>query len=173
MPVTNINDNLITRIVPEFYDEVAAIRFVNEAGFEEWFNNIAQKHANWNLHQSWTNKKKAKPFLGQPLVAPLRLHTIKYQCDHAGKLKKRKKASKHLLTDSAVEVKYRWEDSDHNLCDVQEIISSRLPSEVKQWIEELKDNSEGLNDLASALRQSISIIENICSVPQPRPARQQ
>ncbi|CEI96641.1 hypothetical protein RMCBS344292_10798 [Rhizopus microsporus] len=167
MPVTNINDNLIIRIVPEYYDEVAAIRFVNEAGFEEWFNNIAQKHANWNLHQSWTNKKKAKPFLGQPLVAPLRLHTIKYQCDHAGKLKKRKKAR---CSPRKLE---RKNLSRLDALLILEIISSRLPSEVKQWIEELKDNSEGLNDLASALRQSISIIENICSVPQPRPARQQ
>ncbi|RCH95577.1 hypothetical protein CU097_003539 [Rhizopus azygosporus] len=152
MSIININDNLTTRIIPEYDDEVAIILFVNEAEFEEWFSNIAQKHANWNLHQSWTNEK-AGLFLGQPLAAPLRLNTIKYQCDHAGKPKKRKESevstkkartkesikigcpayiNKHLLTDGAVEVKYRWKHPDHNPCEVQEIISYRLPSEVKQ-----------------------------------------
>ncbi|CEG84160.1 hypothetical protein RMATCC62417_18005 [Rhizopus microsporus] len=89
MPIINISDNLTTHIIPEYDYEVTTIRFANEADFEEWFSNIVQKHANWNLRQSWTNEK-AKPFLGQSLVAPLRLHTIKYQCDHAGKPKKRK-----------------------------------------------------------------------------------
>ncbi|CEG73758.1 hypothetical protein RMATCC62417_09077 [Rhizopus microsporus] len=126
MPIININDNPTTRIIPEYDDEVATIRFVNEAEFGGWFT---------------------KPFLGQPLASPLRLHTIKYQCDHAEKSKKaRTKESikvgclayinRHLLTDGAVEVKYRWEHPDHNPCDVQEIILYRLPSEVKQWIEE-------------------------------------
>ncbi|RCH84940.1 hypothetical protein CU097_006558 [Rhizopus azygosporus] len=131
MPIININDNPTTRIIPEYDDEVATIRFVNEAEFEEWFT---------------------KPFLGQPLASLLRLHTIKYQCDHSGKPKKRKESevsikkartkesikigclayiNRHLLTDGAVEVKYRWEHPDHNPCDVQEIISYRLPSEVK------------------------------------------
>ncbi|RCH92326.1 hypothetical protein CU097_006404 [Rhizopus azygosporus] len=146
MPVININDNLITRIIPEYYDEVVAIRFVNEAGFEEW---KAQEKK-----ESEVSTKKART-----------KESIKIGCPSY--------ISKHLLTDSAVEVKYRWEYPDHNLYDVQEIISSRLPSEVKQWIEELKDSPEGLNDLASTLRQSISIVESICSVPQSRPARQQ
>ncbi|KAL4213937.1 hypothetical protein AB4K20DRAFT_1957003 [Rhizopus microsporus] len=57
MPIININDHLTTRIAPEYDDEIATICFVNEARFEEWFSNIAQKHANWNLHQSWTNEK--------------------------------------------------------------------------------------------------------------------
>ena len=92
MPIININDNITTRFIPEYDDEVTTIRFVNKAGFKEWLNNIAQKHTNWSLHQSWSNeKKKAKPFLGQPLASPLRLHTIKYQCDHAGKPQEKKR----------------------------------------------------------------------------------
>ena len=63
MPIININDNIITRFIPEYDDEVTTIRFVNKAGFKEWFNNIAQKHTNWSLHQSWSNeKKKSKTF---------------------------------------------------------------------------------------------------------------
>ncbi|CAO3673020.1 hypothetical protein G6F70_003523 [Rhizopus microsporus] len=104
MLIININDNLATCIIPKYDDDVATICFVNEAGFEEWFSNIAQKHANWNLHQ-----------------APLRLHIIKYN------------------------------------------------EEIRQ----LKNNPEGLDNLVSTLRQSISIVENVCSVPQSRPARQQ
>ncbi|ORE02955.1 hypothetical protein BCV72DRAFT_316546 [Rhizopus microsporus var. microsporus] len=89
MPIINISDNLTIRIIPEYDSEVTTIRFANEAGFEEWFSNMAQKHASWDLRQSWANEK-AKSFLGQSLAAPLRLYTIKYQCDHAGKPKKRK-----------------------------------------------------------------------------------
>ncbi|CEG75920.1 hypothetical protein RMATCC62417_10893 [Rhizopus microsporus] len=89
MPIINISDNLTTHVIPEYDYEVTTIRFANEAGFEKWFSNIAQKHANWNLRQSWTNEK-AKPFLGQSLAASMRLHTIKHQYDHAGKPKKRK-----------------------------------------------------------------------------------
>ncbi|CEG70541.1 hypothetical protein RMATCC62417_06419 [Rhizopus microsporus] len=119
MPIININDNITTCIIPEYDDDIAIICFVNETEFEEWFSNIAQKHTNWNLHQSWTNEK-AKPFLGQPLAAPLRLHTIKYN----------------------------------------------------EKIRQLKNNPEGLNNLVSSLKQSTSIVENICSLPQSRPARQ-
>ncbi|KAG1171017.1 hypothetical protein G6F71_007267 [Rhizopus microsporus] len=60
MPIININDNITTRFIPEYDDEVTTIRFVNKAGFKEWFNNIAQKHTNWSLHQSWSNEKKKK-----------------------------------------------------------------------------------------------------------------
>jgi hypothetical protein len=35
MPIININDNLTTRIIPEYDDEVATICFANEAEFEE------------------------------------------------------------------------------------------------------------------------------------------
>jgi hypothetical protein len=90
------------------------------------------------------------------------LHTIKYQCNHTGKPEKRKEIkvstkkartkesiktgcptyiNRHLLTNGAVEVKHRWEHPDHIPRDVQGIISSRLPSKVKQWIEEHLDQN--------------------------------
>ncbi|KAG1411401.1 hypothetical protein CU097_007624 [Rhizopus azygosporus] len=67
MLIININDNLATCIIPKYDDDVATICFVNEAGFEEWFSNIAQKHANWNLHQGWTNEKKQNLFMANLL----------------------------------------------------------------------------------------------------------
>ncbi|PHZ13549.1 uncharacterized protein RHIMIDRAFT_291247 [Rhizopus microsporus ATCC 52813] len=76
MPITNISDSFTIHIIPEYDDEVTTSRFANEADFEEWFSNIAQKHANWSLRQSWTNEK-AKSFLGQSLAITLRLNTIK------------------------------------------------------------------------------------------------
>ncbi|CEG77135.1 hypothetical protein RMATCC62417_11932 [Rhizopus microsporus] len=43
-----------------------------------------------------------------------------------------------------------------------------LLAKYNEKIRQLKDNPEDLDNL-----QSISIVENICSVPQSRPARQQ
>ncbi|CEI98880.1 hypothetical protein RMCBS344292_12978 [Rhizopus microsporus] len=48
-----------------------------------------------------------------------------------------------------------------------------LITKYNEKIKQLKDNPEGLNNLVSALKQLISIVENVCSVPQSRPTRQQ
>jgi hypothetical protein len=48
-----------------------------------------------------------------------------------------------------------------------------LLAKYNEKIKQLKDNPEGLDNLVSSLKQSISIVENVCSVPQSRPARQQ
>ncbi|KAG1176705.1 hypothetical protein G6F70_002366 [Rhizopus microsporus] len=44
--------------------------------------------------------------------------------------------NRYFLTDGAMEAKCKWGHPNYNPCDVQEITSSRIPSEVKQWIEE-------------------------------------
>ncbi|KAL4212728.1 hypothetical protein AB4K20DRAFT_1967404 [Rhizopus microsporus] len=49
---------------------------------------------------------------------------------------------------------------------------SYLPSIMKK-IRQLKNNPEAVDNLVSTLRQSISIVENVCFVPRSRPARQQ
>jgi hypothetical protein len=113
----------------------------------------------------------------------LKLHTIKYQCGHSGKPKKRKESeasikktqtkesikigcpayiNKHLLTGGAVEVTYRWEHPGHNPFDVQEIISSRLPSEVKQWIEEHVNQNMDWKSIKNLLRMDEACLLQIC-----------
>ncbi|KAG1176943.1 hypothetical protein G6F70_005207 [Rhizopus microsporus] len=147
MPTININDNLTTCIIPDMMTKLPPLFF-------------------------WTNEK-AKPFLGHLLAASLRLRTIKYQCAHAGKPKKRKESevptkkartkesikiacpayiNKHILTDGAVEVKYRWKHPDYNPYDMKEIISYRLPSKVKQWIEEHVNQNMGWKSIKYLLR---------------------
>ncbi|CAO3665049.1 unnamed protein product [Rhizopus microsporus] len=158
MPTININDNLTTCIIPDMMTKVV----------QQYCTNTCQLEPS----PSWTNEK-AKPFLGHLLAASLRLRTIKYQCAHAGKPKKRKESevptkkartkesikiacpayiNKHILTDGAVEVKYRWKHPDYNPYDMKEIISYRLPSKVKQWIEEHVNQNMGWKSIKYLLR---------------------
>ncbi|CEG80129.1 hypothetical protein RMATCC62417_14505 [Rhizopus microsporus] len=72
-------------------------------------------------------------------------------------------------------------DAPHNNQDLlcRELLESAdqnvriLLAKYNEKIRQLKDNPEGLDNLVSSLKQSISTVENICPVSHSRPARQQ
>ncbi|ORE16617.1 hypothetical protein BCV71DRAFT_236480 [Rhizopus microsporus] len=66
-------------------------------------------------------------------------------------------------------------DTSH---DNQDLLCHELLESADQNIrillaKQLKNNPEAVDNLVSTLRQSISIVENVCFVPRSRPARQQ
>ncbi|KAG1448331.1 hypothetical protein G6F46_011281 [Rhizopus delemar] len=52
------------------------------------------------------------------------------------------KLNKYFLTDNSISVDYVWKHVNHDpLHDVKDIVQSRLPTEVKRWIEEHVDDA--------------------------------
>jgi hypothetical protein len=87
--ITNINQDYVFRVAADYVDPIVTINFISEAGFEEWYNNTAKKHANWLVKEQHAHSKSLS-LLGLRLETPLPVHTTVYLCDHAGKPRKNK-----------------------------------------------------------------------------------
>ncbi|OAD66222.1 hypothetical protein PHYBLDRAFT_152795 [Phycomyces blakesleeanus NRRL 1555(-)] len=133
--------------------------FADKEKLTVWFENSAKRHSNWNVTN--THFSQATNTISPKDVAS----TVYFVCDYQGFLKKAKvqetagklkakrvhtesikdgckaKIIKKTLHDGSVQVDYLWQHATHQPEKVQEMVQSRLPSEVKQWIVSHVDNN--------------------------------
>ncbi|OAD65514.1 hypothetical protein PHYBLDRAFT_153416 [Phycomyces blakesleeanus NRRL 1555(-)] len=114
-------------------------------------------------------------FIGKPLENPLKVKTVVYLCDHAEKPQVKKTSQsakkcvktiksikigcsasiyKHIMTDGTVCIKYNWQHPNHDPFKIEEISPSRLPDELKQWVEELVSQNMDWKSIKNMLRMS-------------------
>lgn len=139
-------------ILPDYKESRVVLSFESESQYQQWFDKIASKHANWLYHTKY-DVEKNKSFIGAPLFTPLKIHCIAYICDHAKRPRAkttpvkqiRTKPSikigctaslyRYLMTDSSVSVVYRWIHPDHNPINLSHIIETWFSPDAKVWIE--------------------------------------
>jgi hypothetical protein len=63
------------------------LKSADKESCDNWFNNIACKHARWNKKQN-IDYPSNKKYEGLPLQTPFKLLDEQYVCDHAGTPKK-------------------------------------------------------------------------------------
>ncbi|OAD73091.1 hypothetical protein PHYBLDRAFT_71578 [Phycomyces blakesleeanus NRRL 1555(-)] len=61
---------------------------------------------------------------------------------------------KHIITDGTVCIKYNWQYPNHNPFKIEEISLSRLPDELKQWVEGLVSQNMDWKSIKNMLRMS-------------------
>ncbi|OAD75671.1 hypothetical protein PHYBLDRAFT_166898 [Phycomyces blakesleeanus NRRL 1555(-)] len=93
MSTFNIAASYNNRIISDYIEAVNSFDLSFEDEFTNWLNDIAKKHANKVYHQSYSHKKNMV-FIGKPLENPLKVKTVVYLCDYAGKSQV-KKTSQH------------------------------------------------------------------------------
>lgn len=94
--ITNINKDYAFRVAVDYVESIISIKFESEIAYQQQFDNIATKHANWVYKNQYDHPKK-QSFVGANLTTPSKLHITVYLCDHAGKPKEKKKRRKKAL----------------------------------------------------------------------------
>ncbi|OAD71981.1 hypothetical protein PHYBLDRAFT_169891 [Phycomyces blakesleeanus NRRL 1555(-)] len=174
MSTFNIAANYDNRIIPDYTEAVDSFDLLSEDEFTNWLNDIAKKHANWIYHQSYGHKKNIV-FVGKPLENTLKVKTVVYLCDHAGKPQVKKTSQpaqkhvrttksikigclasiyKHTMTDGTVYIKYNWQHPNHDSFRIEEISLLRVPDELKQWVEGLVSQNMDWKSIKNMLRMS-------------------
>ena len=59
---------------------------------------------------------------------------------------------KYFMTDNTIMVKYTWKHVNHNPHELKEIIQARLPTEVKEWINNHVEKNMDWKSIKSLLR---------------------
>ncbi|OAD68396.1 hypothetical protein PHYBLDRAFT_68949 [Phycomyces blakesleeanus NRRL 1555(-)] len=160
------------RIAPEYEHENPKVSetFENEAAFAQWFETAAMRHANWNFIN--THVSKASYSTSNPEDV---LQTLYLACDHHGLPRKHKKKAedklktkrvwtksikdgckakiiKKTFRDGQVSIECLWQHDTHQPEKVQDMVRSRLPAEVKQWIVSHVDNNMDWKAIKTLLR---------------------
>lgn len=86
----NIHDDYIGRVEVNYTEDDATLMFKNEELFQEWLKMVNKKHANFPIH---TTDILKPPSVTEGLLKPARKISVLYQCDHAGKPKKKKETA--------------------------------------------------------------------------------
>ncbi|KAI8329950.1 ribonuclease H-like domain-containing protein [Chlamydoabsidia padenii] len=156
----------------DYTEEVVNINFTNNEDYDVWFTTVASKRAAF-LYKDSYEPKTMKP--GRPAK------TIYYRCDHAGVPEKKKcttsenkrrktvrspikvgctaKIAKHTYVNGEIKVVYNWIHKNHDPGGVEDITSSRLPLEVRQWIVECVNRHMNLKSIKSLLRMNIEQLD--------------
>jgi hypothetical protein len=161
----NISEDYPLFITPNYKNDIEDFTFNSEKEFDQWFQENIRKHGKFCYHGQY-NHKVDKSLVGLPVFLPVK--TLSYTCAHGYRrkkeepaeetetaLKKRKltrksikvgctaKYSKIYICNGQIKVKYNWKHVNHDPTDPREIIQSRLPTEIREWIE--KKVTEGLD----------------------------
>ncbi|OAD70583.1 hypothetical protein PHYBLDRAFT_69582 [Phycomyces blakesleeanus NRRL 1555(-)] len=174
MSTFDIAANYDNCIIPDYIEAVNSFDLSSENEFTNWLNDIAKKHANWVYYRSYRHEKNMV-FVGKSLENPLKVKTVVYLCYHAGKPQVKKTSQsaqkhvrttksikigypasiyKHIMTDGTVCIKYNWQHPNHDPFKIEEISSSKLPDELKQWVEGLVSQNMDWKSIKNMLRMS-------------------
>jgi hypothetical protein len=171
---TPITDPQSIRILPEYNDEVVTVDFTTNEDYDLWFATVASKHATFGIKNTRTT---STGITGRPVVSHY------FVCDHAGlprksetgvpenKRRKTLKTSinvgclakfvKHVYANNTVKVVYHWIHNNHDPCQMEDIVSSRLPLELRNWIIDCVDRHMNLKSIKSLLRLNIDQLDEV------------
>ena len=178
----DINADVDCILLPNYEEPTVNLVFENIAQFEEWFNTVAMKHAKF-IYRTKKEHTRNLALQGQPLETSLPLVSFMYLCNHAGKPKAYAPKNEHaqnrtrinksikigctasiyrsLLTDNSVHVKYHWTYPDHDPHSLNEITKSRLPPEVRKWIEDHVDADMNWPTIRKLLRLNETRLQEV------------
>ncbi|OAD74092.1 hypothetical protein PHYBLDRAFT_144550 [Phycomyces blakesleeanus NRRL 1555(-)] len=121
------------------------------------------------------NNRIIPDYIEAPLENPLKVKTVVYLCDHAGKTQVKETSQpaqkhirttksikidcsasiyKHTMTDGTVCIKYSWQHPNHDPFKIEEISLSRLSNELKQWVEGLVSQNMDWKSIKNMFRMS-------------------
>jgi hypothetical protein len=175
--IVDLNSTKITAFeLAEFSDDCVRFSFINKESFENWFVNVAKKHCFWVSKEKKQNK-------GAIVYGTDRLYLDVLVCDHAGNPKKRKITSEEVverrgeygskkvgcpvrlsvdyLNNGQVLVKYIWKHQFHDPTNIEEMIESKLPDDVKQWIAEKVSLEMDWKSIKAVLRLSEDTLNEV------------
>lgn len=179
--LVDIND-YIYRVKPDYDEEVVLIDFASSADYDQWLNGVARTHGNWVVKTTYQSQKKALPPGALAQAVSLKI-TTRYICDHGGvyknndkkseTVKKRKITNKSIKVgctacfikkeyeDGSVNVVYNWNHKNHNPLSMNDLVESRLPAELKNWITHHVKNHQDWRGIKSLLRHSLEELEDV------------
>ncbi|OAD81260.1 hypothetical protein PHYBLDRAFT_161879 [Phycomyces blakesleeanus NRRL 1555(-)] len=152
--INEINDDHMIRIAPNYEsgNPKATETFAYREAFSFWFENLAKRHSDWNMTN--THASQATRTVSPKDVVT----TVYFVCGHQGLPKKVKlvedtgnqkakrvqtrsikngckaKITKKTLQNGNVVVDYLWQHATHQPEKVQDMVHSKLPAKIKQWI---------------------------------------
>jgi hypothetical protein len=171
---TTITNPQSIRVLPEYTDEVVTIEFTTSEEYDHWFATVASKHATFGIKNTHApaNRLADRPVVSQYFI-----------CDHAGlprknetstpENKRRKtlktsikvgclaKFAKHVFANGSVKVVYHWIHNNHDPCQMEDIVSSRLPLDLRNWIINCVDRHMNLKSIKSLLRLNIDQLDEV------------
>ncbi|OAD72004.1 hypothetical protein PHYBLDRAFT_146983 [Phycomyces blakesleeanus NRRL 1555(-)] len=153
MSTFNIAANYNNCIIPDYIEAVDSFDLSSEDEFTNWLNDIAKKHDNWVYHRSYSHEKNMV-FVGKPLENPLKPAQKCVRTTKSIKIGCPASIYKHTMTDDTVCIKYNWQHPNHDPFKIEEISSSRLPDELKQWVEGLVSKNMDWKSIKNMFRMS-------------------
>ncbi|OAD65510.1 hypothetical protein PHYBLDRAFT_153410 [Phycomyces blakesleeanus NRRL 1555(-)] len=133
--INEINDDHMIHIAPNYKsaNPTATETSANEEAFSFWFENSAKRHSNWNMTSTHVFQATSTASPKDVVTAVYLSVTTKDDC--------KAKITKKILQNGNVVVDYLWQHVTHQPEKVQDMVRSRLPAEVKQWIVFHVDNN--------------------------------
>ena len=97
-----------------------------------------------------TTRRETNDETSPPAAKRIRKASIKVNC-----------TAKYYMSDNSLKVNYTWKHINHNPHEIKDIIKSRLPADVKKWINEHVEQHMDWKLIKSLLRMDDENLDQV------------
>lgn len=125
---------------PKFKEPIVNLTFRNSHSFFQWYNEVPKKY-----FKVIETSQSVSPF-NIPINTITKIATCQYNCQYHGKQKPGQKTNDRIncgaklfrrdMSNGTVLVEYHWKHTNHSIEDIVELVTSVLPNDIQDWLEE-------------------------------------
>ncbi|CAO3588298.1 unnamed protein product [Absidia cylindrospora] len=171
----------VIRVQPDYESENVNLTFENKYAYNNWSENVLSKHATYIFKDSRELKKDGHYSMRYLCECNGTARNSSSSSSSAtsssatATRKKRKtdgiskkvgcksKYTVHFYSSGSITVDYSWTHNGHDPADLEDIIKSRLPVEIRKWIDDCVDRHMNLQSINSLLRMNNDQLDEVKS----------